>query len=70
MQQDNQNLSNQLCAKLSGSNKFKPQGEKTLPSLELLLARAEPTLNDVSDAAREWRNNPPDDEFATILDAE
>jgi hypothetical protein len=70
MQQDNQSLSNQLCTKLSGSNKFKPQGEKTLPSLELLLARADPTLNDVSDAAREWRNNPPDDEFVTILDAE
>jgi hypothetical protein len=70
MQQGNQNLRNQLCTKLSGGNKFKPSGEKTLPSLDLLLARAEPTLNDVSDAAREWRRNPPSAEFDAILDAE
>ena len=51
------------------TEKFTPPPEQ-LPPLAELMALADVTEEDVAVAAKKWRENPPDEEFQNILDAE
>ena len=51
------------------TDKFQPPPEQ-LPPLADLMAIADVTEEDVAAAAQKWRENPPDENFTSILDAE
>lgn len=80
MQQNHQSLKSPLLqplenclaqggkvAKATGK-KFVPSGDLTLPDFEDLVSQAAVDLSVLSAAALDWRTDPPDAEFKTVLD--